>query len=300
MITSITVSKFQSLNSIALQPEKLTVIVGPSSSGKSALIRALRLLAFNSSGSSFVTHGFKSAAVSCEIDDQAVLIQKGKGVSSYHLNGEVFDKCGTSTPEAVANVLRITPGNFAGQFDRPFLLDDTGGAVARELGELTNVSVILEAAREGNRRKTEVTGRIKTRETDLADLVEGVKAFAGLPKRTAAVVAAEQAVKEADQVADKVGRLGQAVTTVRVAQGVIDRLSGDLPEIPDLTDIESLQSQIVGLDQLVRDHYEAKLMVDGWQEAVGAREIMEQEAHAAFHAALVDAGTCPLCGQETK
>jgi exonuclease SbcC len=85
MWASLEVVNFQSLKDVRLQLGKLTVIVGPSSSGKSALVRALRVLVQNGRGSGYVRHGSSSAAVGVQREDGvAVSIQRG-ALNEYRL-----------------------------------------------------------------------------------------------------------------------------------------------------------------------------------------------------------------------
>lgn len=303
MITQIFVENFQSLRKVNLKLGKLTVIVGPSSSGKSALVRAIKLLTSNASGSGFVSHGAKKARVIGCVGDvnHQVEITKGPKVSEYRVDSETFAKCGTGVPEQVTKMLGIVPKsgiNFAGQFDRPFLLDDTGSAVAHELGELTNVSIILDAAREGNRRKGEVAGLVKAKEADLGSLVEQVKGFAGLAGRQAAITEAEQLVKQAEQMSDTSVRLTGTVTDLRVAHGVVERLAV-LPEPIDLTEVEAAYAELVELRATTNTAKVASsaLMMAG--DVVPEFEKAESAALTEFQTQLRAEGTCPLCGQAT-
>jgi hypothetical protein len=230
-----------------------------------------------------------------------VEITKGPKVSEYRVNSETFAKCGVGVPEQVTKLLGIAPKssiNFAGQFDRPFLLDDTGSAVAHELGELTNVSIILDAAREGNRRKGEVAGLVKAKESDLASLVDQVRAFAGLAGRQAAISEAEQLVKQAEQMSDTSVRLTGTVTDLRVAHGVVERLAV-LPEPIDLTEVEAAYAELVELRATTNTAKVASsaLMMAG--DVVPEFEKAESAALTEFQTQLRAEGTCPLCGQAT-
>src|SRR5688572_7680246 len=59
----LTVTDFQSLGRVEVEVSGLTVLVGPSNRGKSALIRALEAVLFNKPGDAFVRHGKKKAVV---------------------------------------------------------------------------------------------------------------------------------------------------------------------------------------------------------------------------------------------
>ncbi len=165
MIREVRVAGYQSLRQARLELGRFTVVTGHTGSGKSSLIRAMQLLAFNASGTSYIRRGGTRAAVMVRADDAAVRITRGtaRGQDSYELrvgdDGKTFTKLGGKVPEAVTAALRIGSLNFAGQFDRPYLLDASGGEVARTLGELTNVTILLRAAQEAQRRKNAVAAQ---------------------------------------------------------------------------------------------------------------------------------------------
>ena len=99
-LRSVTLVDYQSHQRSHLPLGPFTVIVGSSSSGKSAVVRALRLVAQNARGVSYVRHGRKQARVSVEfVDTTVVSVARGKGVSEYELalpgaeEPTVFTKC---------------------------------------------------------------------------------------------------------------------------------------------------------------------------------------------------------------
>ena len=104
----------------------------------------------------------------------------------------------------MTELLELSELNFAAQFDRPFLLDSSGGEIARVLGRLTNVTLLFDAAREANRRRLEVMGDLKRAEANLADLTEAAQRFRGMKERHAAVSEAEEAMERARQLTVRV------------------------------------------------------------------------------------------------
>src|SRR5712692_4596126 len=207
MLESIRVNNFQSLRKVDLPLGRLTVIVGPSSSGKSSVVRALRTLVSNARGASYVSRGQKVASVTATGENHSVTIERGEGHGVYRLltdlhtdqeQEKTFTKLGGDVPEQVTAALGIKPFedgtslNFASQFDRPFLLTETGSTVARVLGELTNVSVIFAAAREANRRRLVAQSTLKIRQSDLVNLVAQLQKFQDLPVRVAQCSATEK------------------------------------------------------------------------------------------------------------
>lgn len=311
MIEKIAIRNWQSLRSVDLELGRLTVIVGPSNSGKSAFIRALRAAASNVRGAGHITRGAKSAAVTVHTGEAIVTLERTETSGLYRVvdvtTGEerVFTKLGGSVPEAVTAALRIDPAptngasvNFAGQFDRPYLLAESGAAVARELGELTNVNTILSAVGEANKRKNRLAATLRTREADLAALRTQAAAFATLPARLAAYERAERHAEGAARINDQAQRLRRALDTLIVAQGVLAR-SSVLPEVPRDDAVRAAQDRLGRFRGLVRTWIGANHAVAAATAAVDQAAATEADLHTELHDARAAAGDqpCPTCGR---
>jgi DNA repair ATPase RecN len=303
LIRSVKVRNFQSLRSVDLALGKLTVIVGASSSGKSALMRSLRALTSNVRGTAFVTQGAKTAAVAVALDNGNTGTYK---IALADNTEQTFTKLGGAVPEQVSQVLQLQPSvkgvsiHFAGQFDRPYLLDDSGAEVARELGELTNVSRIFDAVREANRRRLGTSGELKTRESDLGKLKDQAASYATLPDRLKALEEAEAAAQRASALNDRCTALRRVLSDHDLSLSTLERLDKSLPEVPSFDRVSAAQNQLSVFKDAVQawvtarqQHTSASQGVD-----VAARDV--DELHDELHRVLTAAGTCPTCGQSTK
>jgi DNA repair ATPase RecN len=262
------VRNFQSLHDIELELLPFTVIVGPSSSGKSALTRALRTLVSNRRGTEWITHGERTASITAETDAGTVTLTRSRSSASsdnaYTLtpadNPEAqrtYAKLGGDTPEDVSRFLGINSGttatppiNFAGQFDKPFLLADSTADVARTLGALTNVNIIFEGARESNRQKLANAVTLRTRAADLEAVKARVPEFRALKAQDVALTAAEQIIEHARQLERQIARLSQALDIVTVIEPSLPRLQrlADIV-VPDETSILRAQSALSSFQQ---------------------------------------------------
>lgn len=240
MIEKIHVRNFQSLHDVELELGPLTVIVGPSSSGKSAFIRAARTLTSNRRGDEFISHGERTASISAVTDRGTVTLTKSKKTTdnAYTVTPtdpahplypqRVFTKLGGDTPPEVSAFLGIAPKdaiNYAGQFDKPYLLDDSAGEVARTLGGLTNVNVIFEAARESNRRKLADAATLRTRSADLEEIKNRIPGYRSLKGQDAALTEAEQHIKQARSIEKRIARLTMALDTIEAAERAVATLT---------------------------------------------------------------------------
>lgn len=257
MISQIEIRNFQSLRHVALELSPLTVIVGASSSGKSAFTRALKTLTGNQRGHAFITHGERITTIKAVTDRGTITLKRGKStddneyvtIPSEDPSGQiVYTKLAGTVPEEVSAFIGIAakdPLNFAGQFDRPYLLDDSGSEVARVLGSLTNVSIIFEAARESNRQKLSQAGLLKTRATDFAVIKEKIEDYRPLKNQLLAVTEAEKNLATVLQLRTSITKIARHIEILDLVSGVLVKLETILASpLPDIAPIIAQQRRI--------------------------------------------------------
>lgn len=353
MFRSVTLTDFQSHESSHLPLGPFTVIVGSSSSGKSAVVRALRLVAENARGTTYVRQGAKSSRVALELSGSepvldsstVVTVERGKSVSAYELrmpgaHGEpvIFTKCASNVPDAVSAALELGESKLwiAGQFDRPYLLDETGAEVARVLGKLTNVNMIYAAVRESNRRASESRRFHTARSQELSDALGQIGRYASLPARLAAGQRAEEALARAESLAVRRDQLARSVgdtrsSAERARHAFLDASAAQAPDVSRMSSLFEMHARIAAQIKDLRDARSRcvpvqvgpvpdTLKFDGplvkraslrkalqeLSQAAGVvsrfagqvRETREvaESAQARFADALSSAGSCPLCG----
>lgn len=312
MLQSLRVEGFQSLRNVNFALSKYTVIVGRSSSGKSALTRALRLLCFGGRGTGYVSYGAKNAKVLASFrdgrDEFGVETTRGKD-NQYEVfapdvssaDPEVYVKLAGAVPESVERLLKITELSFADQFDKPYLLSATGSEVARSLGELTEVTRIFAAVREGNRRRSATASLLSTRRSDLAQAQEAVEAFAALPAQVKALSALEERWRAVREQAHRRDRLADALGRVEVSEAALRGLGESLPVVPSLDEVEESARKLARFKEIVRTMLTAQAGVDSadreattlYGEVIPA--LMEE-----MRDVLEAAGECPTCGAKAE
>jgi DNA repair ATPase RecN len=271
MLTALSVRNFQSLHTVDVELAPLTVIVGQSSSGKSALVRALHALSHNRRGTEWITHGEQAASITAQTTRHSVTLtrtQKPGDGNAYvvaPLDGSEpaarFTKLGASVPEAVTAALGIIPDGltFARQHDMPFMLDDSAQSNANALGRLTNVHTIFQAAREANRQRTGHSSTLKTRATDLERIAAQSTRYAALPGQQSAIARAEEELSRAYRAARALQALTHGLDTLRMVSQAIPALEQQSAQpVPSLDRAErasiSLQAFTTALADLQSAH----------------------------------------------
>lgn len=234
-IKSVVIENFQSHEHTEIEPAPsggLTVIVGPSGHGKTAVLRALRWLLYNQpQGTGFMRKGAKMVRVTSEIDGGGTAIRERTTATNRYTaitaeaGRQVFKGSGTDVPLEIQQLtgvrpvriadLTLTP-NLARQLDGPFLGEEavSAGTRAKVLGRIAGVDEVDHAS------KTLATDQFrrgqeeKRLERDLEDLDRQIAGYAHLP-----------------ELARRIDSLGRIVTAIRAAQerrtalvGLRDRL----------------------------------------------------------------------------
>lgn len=304
---SIRVQGFQSLYDVSLDLGGFTVIVGPSSSGKSAFIRSVKAVTSNLRGSGFVSHGSPGMALTVQTTaGQTVTFEKGIGANGYRVGTEVFSKTAGNVPDSVTKALGVppvVPGStwFAGQFDGPYLISDPGSQVASVIGGLSGVGILRSAAKEGARRALATAADARAASASLERILNEVKAYADLPARREATQALEDRLAEVEAQADDAAVLAAAVAQVRRGREALEQIP---PEVPE--EIHARVAQVVAASEAIQRLEKAKAQVVSDSLARDAAQQAQQQAVAElarvsqqYREVLEQAGVCPTCGQTT-
>lgn len=164
LIKNLRLINFQSHKDTKIDFDKgLTVILGQTDQGKSAIIRALKWVLYNEPrGTDFIMAGCKLCRVSLEMDDGSIIIREREGQRNRYIliqNGkeEVFEGFGNTVPLEIARAhgipkIRIDKDvasavNLAEQLEPPFLISESGGNRAKALGRLAGIHIIDAAQR---------------------------------------------------------------------------------------------------------------------------------------------------------
>lgn len=307
MIQELNIRNFQSIAKADLQLGLVTIIVGESNSGKSAVVRAIRTLISNPRGTSFVRNGQGSAVIGLKLrkpgddplwDPITVILARGKE-NWYKLStGETWTKLGGAVPEEITNVLAIKDDGqpqLAGQFDRPFLLDSTASEVARELSELTNLILVVESAREASGERAKAKRDREGLKTLLDQLEARLPEFQDLPTEKQILELQEFHLQQLRQTSSDLQRLNLLIAGYMTCATALNQ---PVPTVPDMTQLEEALARRVHLNTLAWELEQSQLTAADEAMAAVNQGVRLQDLEAGYDMILKAAGKCPTCGQQ--
>lgn len=209
-IQKLTIENFQSHKHSELEPApagQLTVIVGPSDSGKTAIIRALKWLLYNRpQGAEFIRVGASMAKVSLTITDHRTVTRHRSSTTNRYLisHGDssktpplTLEGFGNDVPLEIKEITGVRPVligdmplalNLAEQLDGPFLGSSISDPVrARVLGKLAGTEEVDYANKQLGTDLYRRGQDLKRVQENVQRLTDQMDQFANLPRLRKAV-----------------------------------------------------------------------------------------------------------------
>ena len=194
-IKKLIIHNFQSHKHSELEfGQDLNVIVGPSDSGKTSIIRALKWVLYNEpSGDFFIREGESEVSVTIELSNNTILKRyRTKSKNGYQLITSdgietVFEGIGTSVPQEIIDITGISKMlldgdhsnaiNLGEQLEGPFLLSEKTSTRANAIGRLVGVDIIDEALREVLRDIRNLNLTKNSKEESIEELNNNIKEY---------------------------------------------------------------------------------------------------------------------------
>lgn len=193
MIQSIKIKNFQSHKNTELTfSPGVNVITGPSDSGKTAILRSILWNRYNRpTGLSIISkwnrdnknNPLKQTYV--ELQNDSIRIRRIRGTrEEVDFNGYliwdkdekfVLDAIGMSVPEEVERLLNINEVNIQEQMDRPFLLSETSGEIAKLFNQTIRLDIIDKVLSKAKSEKNDINKSIRKVEAELEEVKKSIE-----------------------------------------------------------------------------------------------------------------------------
>lgn len=214
MIKRLTIKNFQVHKKLELEfTAGLNVLTGETGRGKSAVIRALRLLLENQPrGGDKKYHRAKSKMpLEIQLEDNSgnVISRKKK---KYTLNKSTFKAFGSEVPEPIRNIFPLKEINWHRQLDPHFLILSSAGNAAKILGASTGLE-------EQEFIVKEIKDRLSTCKSEIKRLT----------------LAGEEAREKVKKLRPVVKHL-MVARSIKTKEDILDQLKEDMEELQNIID----------------------------------------------------------------
>jgi len=210
---TIKISGFQSHKDTQLDLDPhVNIIVGQSSSGKTAIFRAIEWLNTNRPlGKRFISHGENEAKV--KIDDVEG-VKSDKGKTTYKVGLDTFDS-GSNVPDLVVQKLNLSELNIQNQLDEHFLITSSPGEVARTFNRILNIEKVDEYVSKLTTQINTTNTIIKEKTEQIESLTNKINDLHYLDDMQEKVLFLEDRIKLLLDVKNGVLKLSEAIKKVR-------------------------------------------------------------------------------------
>lgn len=287
------ISDFQCHESlgIAFDP-KVTCLIGPSDVGKSAVLRAIRWVAFNRPlGDACVREGTERSTVKLLVDGQTIRRKRGKGINSYELDKQKYEAFGNSVPESIGNLLNLSDANVQGQHDPSFWFSLSPPEVARQLNQVVDLDVmdavvvrVASRVRAVGMERDVVTKRLREAQGELEGL---------------------SYVPEVEKVIEKLEALEESCITdesgLLALSDMIEEIEKAKAGVVDVPDIGELKELVDGLESVEAECYSLRYSVSEIVNMRNGLECVGENLVEAVEGMKEEIGDmCPLCGNKIE
>lgn len=194
-IEKVTLENFQSHKNSTIEfDNQLNVIVGPSDSGKTAILRAIKWALYNEpSGDYFIREGESECSVTIVFSDSTKIKRyRSRSKNIYYLydsnnNETKFEGFGTTVPQEIIDKTGIKKIlldndqsrsiNLSDQLEGAFLLSEKGSLRANSIGRLVGVNVIDDSLRETLRDIRNLSSDKRHIDNQVIELEEELKEY---------------------------------------------------------------------------------------------------------------------------
>lgn len=189
MIKSLRLQNFQSHKDSLLEFNPgVNVIIGPSDSGKTAIIRIIRWIERNRpGGDAFRSTWGGQTTGTMETDEATVIRLRNNTENGYVLEtgGKVktdFKAIKTDVPEEIQIALNLNEINLQSQLDAPFLLSNSPGEVARHFNKVAHLDQIDKGLASVQKWLREIEQDVSSKDKQLTQSNEDLEGFIYLEK----------------------------------------------------------------------------------------------------------------------
>lgn len=235
MITRITIHNFQCHKHLDLDLGRSTMLSGNSNSGKTAVLRALYWVLFNTpSGDAYVSYWAKNktkfkadeyTSVIVEVDGHIIERKRSNDFNGYIVDGNVYEALRTAVPDEVTKIFNLADASVQRQMDAPFLLASTPGEASQYLNSLAGLECVDEILTIAKRNVADTSSTLEETKDSVDALEKEVGSYGW-------VASAEDLLKKASDEEPAIVRLTHRIEAL--SKMIMDyKAIHNYPDIPE-------------------------------------------------------------------
>jgi len=232
--------------------EGFNLIHGASDSGKSSVVRALRLVAYNEFDPESVRLGHDNCRVTVETDKGIVRVTRGKEnkweVKPRGGKKQVFTRIGKKILKEAADIIGMRmieigdfniPVNLMNQSEGHFMLKEVGGKNssgslrAQIIDEISGLTGVEDLVRSVSLDNTRSARKLKELENSTKELYDQLHDEAEMDREKALLNRAEKLLKDQEETVTAVVRMKLLHSSWEKTSGDLEEAQEDLSELPD-------------------------------------------------------------------
>ena len=250
MITRIELNNFQSHTKSQFEFDAgVNAIIGPSDSGKTAILRALRWVIWNRPlGDAFRSDWGGDTSVTIQVPDNEITRWKHDNGHGYMVNGSKFTAIKTDVPEDVVNILNIDEVNLQQQFDRPFLLDSSAGEVAAHFNRIAHLDIIDATMKTLASWQRQLNQDVRVYESKIEEYEESIEKFNYIPELEKKIIRAEKLQNRIEKLDNYFMELNRTIDTIEEINLQIEELEPILALEKYITDYLALRDTKISME----------------------------------------------------
>lgn len=292
MINKLTIQNFQSHFDTELVFDKgVNIIIGSSDTGKSAIVRSIKLLKDNRPlGDTYISDWGGATSIIINVDDNRLIKRtKSDNENSYSTiidnDYQEYSGFGTNVPDNIQKLLNLSDLNMQYQLDPIFLVSKSNTEIARYLNEIIDLSSIDVSLSSIEKAKRKEKSDLKYTDDNLDRLYKKIEGFSNLPEL-------ENLVEKLKLVTYEVTKLEKKhVELKKIVDGYNQLKEINIPESM-FTDMETIKNEY----KLLENMQKYLCFLKKYLKYSDRLSILEAERKELFNSFNI----CPLCKQEIK
>lgn len=304
MFRLISIKNFQSHKDTTLELSSgVNTIIGPSDSGKTAILRAFADWLVNNRplGKAFQSTWGKLTEVRAETTNKKVVIRtKSPNKNHYKLSGlkDPLEGFGSNVPEEISKTLNILPINIHRQHDGPFLLSKSPPEIARYLNTIVGLDKIDIALKNIASTLREEKGDLVKDETEKIILIDELESLRWLSKAEGELVVLEQLDMETKHILAEINKIIDISKTIIEIDDKINKAKSILKYKKAVDNLTKEQDNLKILNKKLDSLHLITQEIINKEDKLRYKEQLLSKTKKTFKKEMPN--VCPLCEQVIK